>query len=181
VTTADVLDAPFDFDDLDDNSVSEAEPVKGRGTGTSRGGAAGTRRRPGPRKNRLDTLQKKLSSEMFQVGTMAGLPLPVTGYYICQESDAFTKAVVELAGKRVEWVEALERLADIQPGIVVGRTALGIGAALAVDRGRAEPDSRFMQFIGVYSAYRAIEDKRKPGEENASTYKPPPGTFVPVS
>jgi hypothetical protein len=186
VSATDVLDdAGYDFSDLSDDSTEVVEPSTR--TGTSRSGgtttAAGTRRRGrGPGKGRLDTLQKKLSGEMFQLGTMAGLPLPVTGYYVCQESDAFTRAVVELAGKRTEWVEALERLADIQPAIVIGRTALGIGAAMAVDRKRAEPDTRFMQFIGVYSAWKAIDEKRKPGEgtEDGNRYKPPPVQFTPV-
>jgi hypothetical protein len=118
---------------------------------------------------------------MFQAGAMIGMGLNVTGYYICQESDQFTRAVVQLAQNRAEWIEALEHLADIGPGITVGRTVLGIGASLAVDRGRADPEKKFMQFLGVYSAWKAVKEDRPPGEEPGSAYRPPPAAaFVPV-
>jgi hypothetical protein len=189
VTTETVLDdAGFSFDDLTDDTVTE-EPSGSKLTGTRRSKSdapaePGTRRRRGPTQTRLKGLQQKLSSEMFQIGTLAGLPFPVTGYYVAQESDAFTRAIVDLASHRAEWIDALEHIADIQPGIVVGRTCIGIGAALAVDRGRAEPDSKFMQFVGVYSAWKAVEDKRVPGEDNggtSSTFRAPPVRFTPVS
>jgi hypothetical protein len=128
----------------------------------------------------MDMLQEKLSSEMFQAGALIGMGVPTTGYYICQESDSFTKAVIQLAAKRPEWIDALEHIADVQPGITVGRTVIGIGAALAVDRGRADPEKTFMKFLGVYSAYKAVESNAAPAE--GSAYVPPPaGAFVPVS
>jgi hypothetical protein len=188
VTSSVLEDAGYDFDDLAGESevtgtgaLGDGAP-KAAGTSRSAGSTAGTRRPRRTGAGKLAALQKKLSGEMFQAGAMIGLPLPVTGYYVCQESDAFTRAVVELAAHRPEWVEALEHIADIQPGIVVGRTALGIGAALAVDRGRAEPDKKIMVFLGVYSAWKAVNDKRSPEEgDSASSFKPPPVRFTPVS
>jgi hypothetical protein len=117
---------------------------------------------------------------MFQAGTLIGMGLNTTGYYICQESDTFTKAVVQLAVKRPEWIEALEKIADIQPGIVIGRTVVGIGASLAVDRGRADPEKQFMRFLGVYAAWHAVQN---PDLERVDVhgYQPPPaGNYVPV-
>ncbi|MGH9207783.1 MAG: hypothetical protein ACRD1G_14715 [Acidimicrobiales bacterium] len=130
---------------------------------------------------KLQQLQQKLSGEMFQAGAMIGMGLNVTGYYICQESDQFTKAAVSLASHRPEWIEALEHLADLGPGITVGKTVLGIGAALAVDRGKADPEKKFMQFLGVHSAWKAVTSGAS-GPEEGNAYRPPPaGAFVPVT
>lgn len=131
---------------------------------------------------RLAALQEKLSSEMFQAGALIGMPFNVTGYYICQESDNFTKALIQLASRRPEWVDALETIADLQPGIVVGRTAFGVGAAFAVDREKVDPEKPFLKFLGVYSAWKAVQNKGgMDGLAEGSSYQPPPSQFVPVS
>lgn len=183
MSTADVLDdAGVDWDAAlpdDEVKTDDPGPIK---TTASRGtrGTAGARRGRRPVK-RLESLQTRLSKEMFQVGTMMGFGVPVTGLYVCQESDAFTKAVVELAAHRPEWIEALEHIADIQPGIVVGRTIIGIGASIAVDRKRIDPETnQFIRFLGVYSAYKRLKDKIPEGEEG-NAYKPPPSAFQPIT
>lgn len=165
----------FNFDDIAEESEAIPPPA------TSRGTRRGPGRRRGAGSKRLDALQAALSSEMFKIGALVGLAVPVTGYYIGQESDNFTKAIVKLSAKHPEWIEALEHVADIGPGITVGRTALGIGAAFAVDRGRADPEKKAMMFLGVYSAWRAVN---APGDdtEEGSAYSPPPsGAFVPIT
>lgn len=165
----------FDFDNVAAESEAIPAPAQSRGTRT------GTRRRRGAGSKRLDALQSALSAEMFKAGALLGLAVPVTGYYIGQESDAFTKAIVKLAARRPEWVEALEHIADIGPGITIARTGLGIGAAFAVDRGRADPEKKAMMFLGVYSAWKAVNEPGMESEEG-SAYKPPPsGAFVPLS
>lgn len=179
-----VEETGFDFSDLDNAEVTEKERPAGTSRASSRAAATGTRRGRKPRQSRLTDLQKKLSGEMFKAGALVGLPLPVTGYYIAQESDAFTSALVELASYRPEWIAALEQIAKLEPGLVVGRTAIGIGAAAAVDRHRASPDSFVMAFLGVKQAYDAIQAKRMPGEvdPNAGSFSPPPAaTFTPVA
>lgn len=182
MTETDVKEPEFDFDfsDIGDDNVSSASgPLTGsRGTSTPRSG--GTRRRRSASSKKLDSLQAKLSSEMFQAGAMIGMGLHTTGYYICQESNDFTRAVVQLAARRPEWIDALEHIADVQPGIVVGKTMLGIGAAVAVDRGRADPEKAFMKFIGVHKAWAAWNNVEPKVE--GSAYKPPPaGAFVPLT
>lgn len=142
---------------------------------------------------RLTALQEKLSGEMFSAGAMIGLGLPVTGYYVCQESDNFTNAVVALASRNAHWVAALENIALIGPGLIIGRTVLGIGAAMAADRYHRkdgetglDPDSRAALFLGVSSAYYAVHP---PGGASANgshpgggNFQPPPyGAFNPVS
>lgn len=170
-------DTDFDFTDIGGENVDSASgPLTGsRGTGPRR---SATRRRASTKK--LDALHEKLSSEMFQAGALIGMGVPTTGYYICQESSNFTGAVIQLAARRPEWIDALEHIADVQPGITVGRTVIGIGAALAVDRGRADPEKAFMKFLGVYSAWSAVHTET--GEVEGSAYtEPPAGAFVPVT
>jgi hypothetical protein len=188
--TAEVLD---DFSDISPESVEgQPGPLSGsRGTNRTAGTGTGTPRTRSSRlQKRLDQLQTRLSQEMFMGGTMIGLALPVTGYYIGQESHTFTKAICDLASSRPEWVDALEKLADLQPGFIVGRTVIGMGAALSVDRQKdeqkreAQANKKFLQFLGVTQAYLAVTGKGAgDGSVNGvSSYVPPPGgTFVPVS
>lgn len=175
--TADVA-GDLGFDDFSD-VVGEAQETPVSASRGTRGGTRGRRRSATSKK--IDTLQKKLSSEMFQAGSLVGLGLPVTGYYVCQESDAFTKAVVQLALKRPEWVDALEHIANIGPGLIVGRTALGIGGAFAVDRKRVDPEkSKALKFLGVYAAWQAVNQPNSVTEEGNAYVPPPAGKFVPV-
>lgn len=163
-------------------------PSGGSTTRTRTGGAPRGRR---VSDKRLDALQQKLSSEMFQAGTMMGLGLPVTGYYVCQESDTFTSAVVALAAKNSNWVAALENLALIGPGIAIGRTVVGIGAALAADRyhrtegaSGLDPDRRAAMFLGVTSAYYAVHPPEGFDASNTGGGRfagPPHAGFSPVS
>jgi hypothetical protein len=182
--------------DFDWTAVLDDSPVEVRDTnvmprqststtGTSR---TGTRRASGSRiEKRLSTLQSSLSKQMFQAGGMVALGLPVTGTYICQQSEPFPEAIIQLARKRADWLDALEKIADIGPGITVGRTILGIGASMGADRWHRSngesgfsPDKRAAQFLGVTSAYYAVY---KEDEESASQgYTPAPHpVYEPVS
>lgn len=189
--TAETLEeAGFDWSQISDEEVKTSEgPLTG-----SRGGSrttTGARRGRKTRQSRLDSLQRSLSGQMFMAGSMIGLGMPVTGYYACQESDTFTKAIVQLAAHRPEWVDALENLANIQPGLIVGRTALGLGAALAVDRAARDKENpnrdyelaskQFMKFLGVYNAWQAVNDPNNRDIEEGSGYQPPPASFAAVS
>lgn len=183
-----MTDTAVDWDSVDTTAEFTGENTVPRGgnTGTSRA------RRPGGRRvsdKRLTDLQTKLSSEMFQAGTMIGLGIPVTGYYICQESDTFTQAVVALAAKKTEWVAALENLAMLGPGIAVGRFALGLGAAAAADRywrtsgeSGLDPSKQIAMFLGVTSAYLAVHPPEGSNASSRGGYNPPPTVeYVPVS
>jgi hypothetical protein len=155
-----------------------------RTTGASRGRRVSDKR--------LQALEEKLSTEMFTAGSMIGLGVPVTGYYICQESDNFCHAVVTLAAKNSNWVAALENIAMVGPGIQVGRTVLGIGAALASDRyyrtrgeSGLDPERRSAMFLGVSAAYYAVHPPE--GVNYAANganggFQPPPNpNFNPLS
>jgi hypothetical protein len=154
-------------------------------TGTSRT-TTGARRASTRGTKRLAELEKSLSTQMFTAGGMIALGMPVTGTYICGESETFPNAIIELARQRTDWIDALEKIANVGPGITIGRTVLGIAAAMGTDRyhrtnGESgfDPDKRACQFLGVTKAYY---DVYKEGEFDASEgYRPPPGSFQPVS
>lgn len=171
------LDEEFDFSEVEAGARADDTNVM---PSTTRGASRGRPRGRRPVK-RLETLQKKLSGEMFQAGTMIGMGLPTTGYYLAQESANLTQAIVDLAAHRAEWIDALEKVADIGPGITVGRIAIGTVAAIGVDRNRIDPDRALLGFLGVYQAYAAthdVEGSNAPGF--AEGFSPPPGTFHPV-
>ena len=167
----------FDFSSMESETTEKVTPSRGTTTTGRRRG-----RPPGSKsERRVTALKDKLSSEMFQAGALIGMAFNTTGYYICQESDGFVDAVLKLAARKPEWLDALENVADIQPGLVVGRTALGIGAAFAVDRKRVDPEKPFLKFLGVYSAWAAVNKGSMNGHAEGSSYRPPPATFVPVA
>jgi hypothetical protein len=185
------VDWGADSDDSGPEFTGNSMPRGTSRTSTGTGGARQTRGRRVSDK-RLAALVDKLSTEMFTAGTMIGLGVPVTGYYICQESNNFCNAVVQLAAHNTQWVAALENIAMVGPGMQVGRTVLGIGAALAADRyyrsGGAsglDPDKRSAIFLGVAQAYYQVHPPS--GVYNATGnpdngYRPPPyGNFSPVS
>ena len=170
----------------------EADPAESnvmpKAPGTARTTAGATRRgRTGVK--RLSLLKEALASQMFQAGAMIGFGFPVTGYYIAQESEQFSSAIVDLAGKKAEWIEALENVAKIGPGLIVGRTVLGIGCALGTDRyhrtngeSGISPDKRAAMLLGVAAAYYEVyKDELSDAPASDGFVPPPHGTFVPVS
>lgn len=185
-----MTDSTVDWGEAETGAEFTGEQTLPR-TGTSRTSTTGARRGRRVSDKRLKDLQEKLSGEMFTAGTMIGLGVPVTGYYVCQESDNFTNAVVALAAKNTTWVAALENLAMLGPGIAVGRTVLGIGAALAADRyyrtngeSGLNPERRSAMFLGVTAAYYAVHPPEGMSQngQSANGYRPPPyGGFSPVS
>jgi hypothetical protein len=177
-----MTDFDDDFADIDDASVTASPSNTMSRSRTGRKPGSGRK----PSQKRLSDLQEKLSTQMFQAGSMIGFGLPVTGYYIAQESDNFTGAIIQLASKKTQWVTALEQVADIQPGITIGRIVLGMGVALSVDRSkealeyRSTRFQRVAAFMGVASAYQAIYGSDNAGADQGN-WSPPPQQYQPVA
>lgn len=176
-----VNDADLDFDWSDvEATPSSRTSVKAKadsGAGTSR---TGVRRGRGFGEKRLQALSVKLSGEMFAAGTMVGMAFHTTGYYACQESETFANALVELAAGKKEWLEALERVALIGPGLQLGRIGLGIGAAFAVDRQKVDPEKPFLQLLGVTQAWAKANGKNA-GANGSGVFTSAPERFTPVA
>src|SRR5215469_7995689 len=100
-----------EFEDIEPEA--EAPPLKTTRASTARKRAT-TSRVP----KRVQLIRDGLAKQMFMAGTMIGMGMPVTGYYICAEADGFTDAVVKLAAKDARYLDALEKLNDIAPGIM---------------------------------------------------------------
>lgn len=177
-----------DWSDLDTADVKPADSDVMPRLGTTRSRqATGTGRGRTSKAKRLETLERQLSKQMFQAGAMVALGLPVTGTYICEQSEPFPEAIIHLASKRADWIEALEKVADIGPGITVGRTILGIGCAMGVDRyhrsggeSGISPDKRAAMFLGVASAYYKVYPEGQDAP-TAGIVAEPPSVFQPVS
>lgn len=184
MTTTSDVEFDDEFAEVEEKATPE-EPKSSRGTGT------GTRRRgrpPGAGRptKRVQQIGDSLAKQMFTAGTMIGLGLPVTGYYIAQESQSFCDAIMRLAMKNPQYLDALENLAAIGPGVTIGRTVLGMGCAIGVDRWHKsdgargiDPDKRAAMFLGVAQAYYEVY-----GDDGSagSGFSPPPhATFTPVS
>lgn len=179
-----MTDFDDDFSDLGVSSVnvSEDTSIKRSRSDTPRQSGNSSRK---PSQRKLNNLQQSLSAQMFQAGTMIGFGLPVTGFYLAQESDNFTGAIVQLASKNAAWLKALEQVSEVQPGITVGRVSLGLLMALSVDRrkepldARSDRFQRIAAFMGVSAAYHSIYGA---SEENFSDeFEPAPNPVAFVS
>jgi hypothetical protein len=147
-------------------------------------------RRAAPRAptKRIQNLKDALAKQMFQAGTVMGMAMPVTGLYVCQQADPFTEAVTRLAAKDNRYIEALEQVAALGPGITIGRTVAGVFCAVGTDRYHAtggehgiSPDKRAAMLLGVSAAYYELYgDEEENGYASSNGYAPPPGRFVPV-
>jgi hypothetical protein len=179
------MTAAEDWSDLEEKAeVRETNTLPRTGTSRTTTGARRATRRG---TKRLEDLQKSLSNQMFQAGGMIALGMPVTGTYICQQAETFPDAIVDLARKNSAWIDSLERIADIGPGITVGRTVLGIAAAMGTDRyhrsnGESgfDPDKRACQFLGVTAAYYSVYKEGEYATESGYA-APPVSTFQPVT
>jgi hypothetical protein len=174
-----------DWSDLEDKAeVRESNTLPRTGTART---PSGTRRVARRGTKKLEDLRTALNTQMFQAGAMIALGLPVTGTYVCQQAETFPDAIIDLARKNANWIDALEKIADIGPGITVGRTVLGVAAALGTDRyhrteGQSgfDPDKRACQFLGVTAAYYSVYKEGDHAAEGKYT-APPVGTFHPVA
>lgn len=176
-----------DWSDLEEAVETRDTNVIPRSPGTART-PSGTRRGARRGTKRLETLQNRLSTQMFQAGGMISLGLPVTGTYICQEAERFPDAIIQMASKRADWIEALEKVADIGPGITIGRTVLGIAASMGTDRyhrtnGESgfDPDKRACQFLGVTAAYYSVYKEGNATESGGGFTPAPHPQYTPVS
>lgn len=172
-----------EFADVLESAEPEAPPATSRGKGTAK------RRASRPRvPKRVSDLNDALARQMFQAGTIIGLAMPVTGFYVAQESAGFAEAITRLAAKDARYLEALESLASVGPGVMIGRTVLGIGCAMGVDRwSKSEgmrgfsPDSRAAMLLGVTRAYAEVHGDGQAGAAAPGFTPPPAAVFVPVA
>lgn len=107
---------------------------------------------------RLKALQVDLSDNMKTAGAICGAVLPVTGYILVEDSDDFTNAIIRLARRHPRALLALEKAAEVGPGVVVGKELLKLGVALQVDGGKLQPDAIPSKYLGVERVYNEVHN-----------------------
>jgi len=106
--------------------------------------------------SQLARIQQELADDMLLLGTMAGPLLPVTGYYICDNADAFTTALLKLCKNNQRMLRILHRAASVAPVYEVMKTSAGVAYSVQVDRSQADPHNIVGQRLGVSRAHQAV-------------------------
>lgn len=123
--------------------------------------------------SRLKALHTDLADNVRLVGALTGPVLPVTGYIILEDAEAFTQAALNLAKRHPKVLKALEKAAQVGPGITVGRFMVKIGVAMNVDSGRMQPQSPISNMMGVYEAWKIVHPDLAQQNGNVMSEPPP--------
>jgi hypothetical protein len=129
-------------------------------------------------------IAEELADDIRLFGTMVGVVYPVTGYYLLENADPFTTALVKLAAKNPKVLRVLHRAASVAPVYTVLQNLVGTAVAVQVDMNKMEPHSFAAERTGVDKAYDAVYPQGKDQffENNGNGFNAPaPPTFHTVS
>jgi ribosomal protein S8E len=146
------------LDGLEGDEPDEAKPIRQRPPGAGakkKKKAKPSARGPGrpSRADRVEILEDALTDRFVKLGSGLTLALPVTGLVFVERSPKRAAALCALARRNPRILEALERMIA---GAQIFDLAEDVGAlalAVAVDLGRAEPDTIVARALGVDQAY----------------------------
>lgn len=138
-------------------------------TSTSTGGSKTTGIDPS-----LVRIAEELADDMKLLGTFAGVMYPVTGYYIIDNADPFTIALVKLAGKNPAILRVLHRAAQVAPIYSVLQTVAGVAVAVQVDMNKIDPHSFAATHTGVERAFNDVYPDGKESSNGFGGTTPPP-------
>lgn len=127
--------------------------------------------------SQLQRVQEELADDLRLLGVMAGPMLPVTGYYLFENADAFTTALLKLCKNNQRALRVLHRAASVAPVYEVAKDAAGVFYAVQVDMKKLEPDTAVSQRLGVKRAYDAVypsEETVQGNTVNSNGYQGPP-------
>lgn len=117
----------------------------------------------------LSRVAEELADDIRLFGTMAGYVYPVTGYYLLDNADAFTVALVKLASKNTRLLRVLHRAAQVAPVYTVAQTLVGTAVAVQVDMNKMDAHSFAAERTGVDKAFDAVYPDGKEGQSFAKT------------
>lgn len=125
--------------------------------------------------SQLRRVQEELADDIRLLGTLAGPLLPVTGYYIFDNADPFTVALLKLAKNNQRVLRVLHRAAQVAPIYTVAQSVAGVAYSVQVDQHKVDPHTAISKRLGVERAYNAVYPDEVLTEEFASkvTTKPP--------
>lgn len=106
--------------------------------------------------SQLQRVQEELADDIRLLGTLAGPLLPVTGYFVFENADPFTIAILKLAKNNTAVLRVLHRMAQVAPIYTVAQTVAGAAYAVQVDTKGMDAHNTIGQRLGVARAYDAV-------------------------
>ena len=103
--------------------------------------------------SQLQRIQEELADDIKLGAVLAGPFFPVTGYYLYEQADPFTIALLKLCKNNTKALKYLHRAAQIAPIYTVAETFAGVAIAVQVDNKKHDPYSTFARRLGVTRAY----------------------------
>lgn len=119
--------------------------------------------------SQLQRVQQELADDVMLLGTLAGPLLPVTGYYLFTNADAFTIALIKLCKNNQRALRVLHRAASVAPVYEVAKCVAGVSYAVQVDTKNIDPHNMVGDRLGVAHAYDAVYSSGMSGETNNIT------------
>lgn len=110
----------------------------------------------GDLESQLRKIQNDLADDLALLGALAGPFFPVTGYYIVDNADNFTTALLQLCKNNPRALKAAHRLGQVAPVYRCARFGAGVGASVYVDQKKMDPYSPTARNLGVTRAYEAV-------------------------
>jgi len=101
-------------------------------------------------------VQEELADDIRLGGTLVGAMFPVTGYYLFDNADPFTIALIKLCKNNQRALRVLHRAASVAPVYEVAKCAAGVAYAVQVDQKKADPHSSISHRLGVERAYDSL-------------------------
>lgn len=124
--------------------------------------------------SQLQRIQEELADEVKLLGTLAGPMLPVTGYFVFTNADAFTIALLRLFKNQQSVLRILHRAAQIAPIYTVAEVVAGTAYSVQVDTNKADPHNTIGQRLGVSRAYDAVYPDQNVAQPSPNGFQGPP-------
>lgn len=106
--------------------------------------------------SQLSRVQEELADDLRLGGTLIGAMLPVTGYYIFENADPFTIALIKLCKNNQRALRVLHRAASVAPVYEVAKGVAGVAYSIQVDGQKADPHNSIARRLGVERVYDSI-------------------------
>jgi hypothetical protein len=104
----------------------------------------------------LQRVQEELADEFKLGGMLIGAMLPVTGFYIVENADPFTIALVKTFKNNQRVLRVMHRMGQVAPLYELLKDGAGVAYAIRVDQKIADPHNMVGQRLGVARAYDSI-------------------------
>lgn len=122
----------------------------------------------------LARIAEELADDLKLLGTFAGVMYPVTGYYIIDNADPFTIALIKLAGKNPAILKVLHRAAQVAPIYTVLQTVAGVAVSVQVDLDKIDPHSFAATHTGAERAFNEVYPNGKESSNGFGGMSAPP-------